>query len=132
MQFDMNCLNAGSWFELEGGGQVCLRVCDGDALRDIRKRTVKKKVEYNKVLMQRLVVEDTNTELQEELIWDYCIVDWKDFFDQDNQPISCTYENKQTLMGKSITFAKFVGDCLGKIRDDIEKDTVGEEAEKNF
>lgn len=129
MQFDIDNLNPGVWFTMEGGGQVCIRVCDGDSLRAIRKVTTKKRAEIKKIdnLMQRLSYEETNDDLQEEMIWDYCIVDWKDINDAKNEPIPCTKANKLLLVGKSITFAKFVGDCLNKLREQFEEDEKEEE-----
>jgi hypothetical protein len=132
MNFDLTNLNPGTWFDFEeGGARVCLRVCDGDAMRQIRKKTIKKKAELKKVdnVMQKVVSEETNEDLQSDLIWDYCIVDWEGFFNvKTDEPILCTTENKLLLMGKSVEFSRFVADALGKLRDTFE----GDEAEKNF
>jgi len=132
MEFDLENLNAGNWFEMDNGGKICLRVCDGDALRNIRKKTVTKKVEYKKVdnRLERFVVEDANDDLQADMIWDYCIVNWENFFDKNKKPIPCTPENKKLLMGKSIQFAKFVSECLDKLREEIEGEKK-EDPEKN-
>lgn len=134
MEFDVTNLNPGTWFPLgkdEKDGRICLRICDAESLRQIRKQTVKKKVEFKKVegKPERFESADVNDDLQEELIWDYCIIDWEGILDKDKNPIPCTRENKIMLMNKSVTFAKIVSEGLSAIRDQIEE---GESAsEKN-
>lgn len=121
--FDLKDLNPGTWFEIEGGGRVCLRVCAGGDLRAIRKQTVTTKAEFKDG--RRITYEVTDEEKQNELLWDFCIVDWENLFDKEKKPIPCTKENKLLLMDKSIKFANFIGDCLKKITD------TGAESEKN-
>lgn len=108
-------LNPGTWFELDGGGQICVRICAGEDLRAIRRKTVKKRVEYKNG--GRFIVEDTNEDLENELLWDFCIVDWKNLFDAKGNEIPCTTENKVRLMGKSIQFSKFIRDCIDKLTE---------------
>lgn len=129
--FCMDDLNPGQSFEMEGGGVVYLRVCAGDDLRDIRKKTVKKQKEYKKIdgNLQRLTFEEVDDDLQSQMIWDFCIVKWENFFDAAGNPIPCTTENKLKLMGRSLTFSKFVGECLTTIRGTLE--TEEEAVEKN-
>jgi hypothetical protein len=133
MQFDIGNLNPGVWFDMTDEVKVCLRVCDGEALRNIRKKTMTKKHEYRKVdgAFQHFIIEETDDDLQSDMIWDYCIVEWEGIMDMKGDPIPCTPENKKLLMGKSIQFAKFVGTGLDKLRKDIEGETVEEEPEKN-
>ena len=42
MQVNLENLNPGTWFEMEDGGRICLRVCAGDDYRAIRKAATKK------------------------------------------------------------------------------------------
>ena len=126
--FNLADLNPGTWFTLDDGeGRVCLRVCTGDDLREIRKRTVKERVEYKRG--QRFAYEVVDEKLQNELIWQHCIVDWERLIDQNGESIPCTPENKILLMGRSIKFAGFVADCLETL---TEIDAAHEEeAKKN-
>ena len=133
VSFDLENLNPGTMFEMEGGGQLWLRVCAGDDLRDIRKKTVQKKKEYKKINgnLQRLTFEEVDDDLQSQLVWDFCIVKWEKFFADEAKtiPIPCTTENKLKLMGRSLIFSKFVGDSLTTLRGTIEAEE--EAVEKN-
>lgn len=117
-------LNPGTPFEMEGGGVVYLRVCAGDDLRDIRKKSVKKLKEYKKIdgNLQRLTYEETDEDLQSQLVWDFCIVKWENLFADEAKtvPIPCTTENKLKLMGRSLVFSKFVGESLQTLRGELE------------
>ena len=113
--FNMAELNPGTWFDVEGGGRISLRICGSDKLREIRKLTVKKKVEYKQG--NRFVFEETNEDMQGRLIWDYCIVDWENFFDADGKPIPCNIDTKNALMGNSPFFSKMVTGYLSKLAD---------------
>ncbi len=126
--FDLNDLNPGVEFEYEeGGGKVTLRVCAGDDYKEIRKKTTKKKVEFKNG--QRHEFEVVDDDLQSRLLWDFCIVDWEDFFDADKKPIPCNIETKNLLMGKSLQFSKFVLEKIQELSDAQERDR--EEEEKN-
>ena len=126
-------LNPGTAFHMLGGGTVYLRVCAGDDLREIRKKTVKKAKEYKRIdgNLQRLTFEEVDEELQSQLIWDFCIVNWENLYSDKEKTklIPCTTENKLKLMGKSLTFSKFVGESLQTLRGDDE--VKAEEIEKN-
>lgn len=126
---DLENLNPGIWFSYRDSdvAKVCLRTCAGDDLREIRKVTVKKKVEYKNGT--RFPYEEANEELFRELLWDFTIVDWKGFVDAKGNLIPCTKENKLLLMGKSTAFSDFVTDCLEILKGDAEKEK--EEEEKN-
>ena len=94
---------------------MTFRVCAGDDFRNIRKQTLKKKVEYKNG--QRFQIEVIDEDLENQLLWDFCIIGWENFFDASGNPIPCTKENKILLMGKSIKFSRFVLDCLNKIAE---------------
>jgi len=108
-------LNPGVTFDFEGSGKMTFRVCAGDDFRNIRKQTLKKKVEYKNG--QRFQIEVIDEDLENQLLWDFCIIGWENFFDASGNPIPCTKENKILLMGKSIKFSRFVLDCLNKIAE---------------
>lgn len=116
MQIDLEDLNPGTWFDMEGGGRVCLRVCAGDDYRAIRKQATKKKVDYPKT-GGRFPYEEVDEELQAQLLWDFCIVNWENIFDKDLKPIPCTKEFKLLLMGKSVVFSRFVTEKFTELAD---------------
>jgi hypothetical protein len=124
---DLDNLNPGTWFDFDDGGRVCLRVCDTDTFRSIRKKITKKKVEYKQG--QRHVFDDTDEDLQTELMWEYCIVDWANFKDKNGIDIPCNSDMKKLLMGKSIKFSRFVLDKFLELSE-IEKERL-EKEEKN-
>lgn len=123
MQFDMENLNPGVWFEWEGDAKVQLRVCDTEKMSEIRKSTVKvvKEVVFHPTtrVAQKVEDEKVDEENYSKLLWDYCIVDWKNISDASGNPIPCTTENKMKLMTKSFKFSKFIGDSISKL---IEKE----------
>ncbi len=117
---DISDEKAGSWFDMEGGGRVQIRFMTVDALKIIRKQTVKKRVEYKRVegRAERFDVEEINDELQNELFWDYVIMAWENLFDAKENPIPCIREYKLLLMMRSAKFVKFITDALRTLSDD--------------
>lgn len=128
---DISDKTAGYWFDLEGGGRVQLRPMNIDALKDVRKQTVKRKVEYKRVegRAERFEVEDINEDLQSELFWDYVIMSWENLLDAAEKPIPCTKENKMLLLTRSTKFVTIINEALRKIADD--ENIKMEKAEKN-
>lgn len=129
MKFDLNELNPGAWFDIVEGkpeeGRICLRVANGEALEEIRARTIKKKVEYKKG--RRFEAEEVNGKLQSELLWDYTIVGWENLADAGGKAIPCTKANKAKLMRGSLVFQRIVADCLDKLNDDLLEQQESEE-----
>jgi len=121
MIIDLDKLNVGTWFSMEGGGQVCIRVCAGDDYRMIRDQVVKVRSEIvfdpKTRQAQRLKEEVIDDRLLTELLWDFCIVEWKDLYDANEKPIPCTREMKSLLMGRSPKFFTFVSGCLDRLRE---------------
>lgn len=62
--------------------------------------------------------------------YDYVIVDWGGFVDENGQPIPCTREEKIFLMENSQPFSTFVGGALSEMGD-IESNEDAEKLEKN-
>jgi len=129
MQFDTD--NQGTWFEYVEGkpkeGRVCLRVCNGEALKKIEKATVKKQVEYKKG--QRFEFYEVDEETRAKMIWDYCIPDWENTQDAKGKDIPCTAENKLGLMRKSNAYKALIERFLDKLSAADAKHA--EEVEKN-
>lgn len=120
-----------AWFEMEGGGQIHLQLLDADDFKEIKKKTVEKKIEFKRVegKAERFNFEEVNDELQNELFWDRIILEWKNLFDAKEAPIECTKDTKILLMTKSKKFSTFIFESLKKLREMDEQQS--KEAEKN-
>lgn len=133
MIIDIEKLNPGTWFPMEDGGEVCVRVCAGDDAAAIRTQAVKVKSELvfhpKTGVGQRIREEIVDEQLQAALLWDFCIVDWRNLYDAKQQPIPCNRETKALLMGKVPRFFAFVTDCLRKLR--AVEEAEAEALEKN-
>jgi hypothetical protein len=129
--FDLKNLNPGFKFEMDGGGTIWLRVCSADALKQIQKQTTTQKIEYKRVdgKPQRIVSTITDDEASSEMIWDYCIVKWENFFDAEGNAIPCTKEMKMLLMGNSPKFSNFIINAIREIQPITEE--VIADIEKN-
>ena len=123
--------DVGKWFELEDGGRIRLKNLTADDLKEIRKQTVKKRVDFKKVdgTPGRFEYEEVDRDLENVLFWEKVIVDWENFFDAKKKPIPCTKENKLLLMGRSQKFIRVVTDFLKVLTDDDAEQA--ERAEKN-
>jgi len=128
--FDLDS-DVGKWFELEDGGRIRLKNLTADDLKEIRKQTVKKRVDFKKVegTPGRFEYEEVDRDLENVLFWEKVIVDWENFFDAKKKPIPCTKENKLLLMGRSQKFIRVVTDFLKVLTDDDAEQA--ERAEKN-
>ena len=125
MKFDLENINPGTWFDFpDGEGRICIRVCALGDLEKIYKITRKPKIEYKR--QGRYEYEIINKQLEDELSWDFAIVDWEEVFDADGKVIKCTLENKAMLMRKSVTFANFIATCL----EDLERIMAQEDEEE--
>lgn len=126
MKFDTT--NAGTWFwfgDEEANGGVCLRICTGDDIRDIEKITTKTKITYKQGNRHEFKV--VNEKLYDELLWDFCIVNWKKVSIDGTEDVECDKEQKLLLMNRSIAFTSFVGGCMEKLS---EAELVADEAEE--
>lgn len=133
-EFDLDNLNPGHKFTFgdpKDETWVSIRICAGDDYRIIQKECSKKKAEIitSGVRPQRLTYDDIDEDKLNEMIWDFCIVDWGGFVDKFGNPVPCTRENKKKLMGGSVKFAAFVAKKLDELRK-IEE-AIGEDDEKN-
>lgn len=120
-------------FHMEGGGWVVFHIPNQTEWKEIRKKTVREKVDFKKVegIPARLPYEETNKELQNELFWDYSIKDWGEFcfkHPTSKETIictteTCTKENKLLLINskKFVTFANESMEILTKDEAEQEK-----------
>lgn len=130
MILDFEDANPPVWFRYPDDPDkmaVAVRLCAGEALDEIRKATRKKRVEYKKG--QRFVFFDVNEDLENEMVWDYCIVDWENMKDPKKKNMPCTKENKCKAMRKSPKFAAFLAVCLRQLAIDLPE--LQESAEGN-
>jgi len=145
MRLNTKDLNPGTRFDVpndEDGAWVSLRVLDSEAGRKIRKHTtkiVRKLLPYRDEGKKRAVPqlaewEEVDNEAFTEMMWDYCIVDFGGWFNEEDEEIPCTKENKAMLMGESVLFAGFVADSLDQLGKAEETFTAEkqEEEEKNL
>lgn len=129
MKFDLSDLNPGIWFQFDNDkAEVCLRTLSISDSQEIKKQCSKKRYEYRDG--KQFTIEDIDEKLMLELIWDICIVDWKEIYDAEDKPIPCIKEMKILLINKSIKFAEFVAENLNKIKE--LKNKQDEEERKNF
>lgn len=127
MKFDLENLNPGIWFTHDEGGKIQVRAIPLEALKKIERQTTKKRVEYKRG--QRLEYTDVDDEKQNELIWDYCIISWKNIEDDNGKPIECTKKNKIDLMNKSVVFATWVAESIEIAAESYHR--AKEKSEKN-
>ena len=135
MPFDIKNLNPAARFYWGNGKKewVELRNVTVKQLRNIRKETVKKTVEYYRPNESdakpfRYETDEIDHDKMDELLWDYQIVNWC-ITEPDGKEIPCTLENKLLMMGNSDKFANWVIECLNQMATD-EKDQK-EKSEKN-
>ena len=95
--------SAGVWFDMDGGGRVCMRTPPYDVMKKINKQVTKKQVVFKKVdgVPGRFEFEEIDDEKQNELFWDYSITAWENLFDSKGNAIACTKENKCLMMLRS-------------------------------
>lgn len=130
MQFDLNNLNEGTWFSIEGtDARICLRGITPDDARRIRKDSIKKnKLEFGKDGKPHYIpVEDEDRFF--DLLWDYYIVSWENIKDQNGNDIKCNKENKILLMGKSAKFSSMVTKYIDQLNEALSVER--EQDEKN-
>jgi hypothetical protein len=130
-RFSLTDPNPGVWFAFNDDdpetGRICIRVINGEKQQELRKRTVKKRIEYKHG--QRFEYEDRDDEAYSRLLWDYVIMDWERLENDDGTSIECTAENKNKLMMANVRFGQFVGSCVEKVNALMEARTA--EIEKN-
>ncbi|GAG19376.1 unnamed protein product [marine sediment metagenome] len=131
MKFNMEDLNPGAWFYFNESdhddGKILLRVLTTGKLSEIREKSMETKVEYHNSNRHEFMV--ANDALRDEIIWDYCIIEWENLDDDEGVPIECTTENKLKLMNNHPTFSSFIESCLTRLNSQMEM--LSEYREKN-
>ena len=133
MQFDLDNLNPPARFYFDDkrpeDGSVLLRICSGNDLDDIYRKTSKKQPpEYKRGA--RYEVPDLIDEVKRmKMMWDFIIMDWDKVTDGNGKPLECNMDNKYRLMRESVKFASFIGASIEKLSVDVA--AYQEEAEKN-
>ena len=119
------------WFIMEGGGRVRMRPVTPEAMRDIRRQTTTRKVEYQKVdgVATRFPYEEIDEDMQNELLWDHIIMEWEGMTDGKGAEVPCTKENKVRAMLRDKRFAAFFNDSLRAMMADDQ--AALEASEKN-
>lgn len=110
----------GTWFDLEGGGRVQLRLMDAETLRAIRKATTTAHVEYKRVegKAERFTWTDTDEEAASARFWDHVIMAWEGLLDELGDEIPCTAQTKSFLLARFPAFARFVAESLERLAAD--------------
>lgn len=125
MQFDLDDLNPGTWFDLPEGGRICLRTLSAEQAAVIQKAAIKKKVEYKKG--QRFEFDTVDDDKLGEMSYDMTILGWEGIESADGKEISCTPEMKFKLMQKSPKFAKTVRVFMEKLAEAEQAEAEAEE-----
>ena len=129
-KLSMSNPNPGIWFKFDEtdpqSGEVGVRPLTPAERDKIRKKAIKKRVEYKKG--QRFEVEDVNEDLFSELLWDYSITGWTDLEDDDGREIKCSNENKVFLMRNHVGFARFVAEKMEQLSEEYETKLSAENA----
>ena len=120
MYFESGNVSTKFYFDEDNkkAGYIEMRIMGAETLKAINKRTTKKRIEYKRG--QRFEVEDKNEDLENELIWDYCITGWSMLVDADGKEEKCNKDNKVKYMTKSPKFMMFVNKRMGILEDDLE------------
>jgi len=111
------------WFDLGDGGRVKLRTIGAEEFKEIRRKVAKRGRKFilnpaTRAMECVTFEEDVDEELQSLLFWDRVICDWEGLFDQDDQPIECTPENKVLLMDRVPVFSKLVAEKLQELAEE--------------
>ena len=120
-----------TWFDMEGGGRVQLRILSAEGWKAIRGQSVQVVAEYQKLdgKWERFEVEKKDDDLQNRLFWDAVIVAWENLQDGKGREILCTPENKTLLMLTQPKFSRFIGECVEVLTKD--ETARAEASEKN-
>lgn len=117
----------GQWFYFdpanEALGGVCLRVPTAEETARIEQLTVTVKKRFKRGVWRE--DKKTDTELASKLMWDFCIVDWKEVvLEKDAVSSKCSAENKARAV-KNWEFLRFVNERIDEM---MEANTALDEA----
>lgn len=111
----------GQWFYFdpakEALGGVCLRPPTAEETERIEKLTVTVKKKFKRGVWRE--DKTTDTKLASKLMWDFCILDWKEVYLDKATPTVCTIcnpENKVRAV-KNWEFLRFCNDHIDELMD---------------
>lgn len=112
-------------------GGITLRALTLEKLEEVDNLTITKKKRFRGSIPYDDIKIDEKK--KEELIWDYCIVNWENLQDEKGKDIPCTLENKINLMKTQFQFSVFVADCLDQLSEFTEgqKETESKNSSKS-
>ena len=113
-------------------GEVLIRHLKRGELMDISFETTKQETRYRLNDAQELEPEMTSrsdTRASQIAIFNAAVRNWKNFYDEDGNALTCTDENKVKAMREIDGLTEFVGECRDKLAADI--DAEKKEQEKN-
>ena len=126
---DFSTKNEGTWFPYDRSnpdlGSICLREMPQSELKKIKKITTQTKRKFKRGQYTEIV--ETNEELEMKLIFNYCIVDWKNTY-LDGQAIECNMTNKERML-ESVDFVKLMTEFLEELNES--NNALKEAREKN-
>lgn len=112
-------------FECEGdkgGGKVSIKHLEPGEISDIIDDVMSQRVEYTKgkdgQLMPTFISENNPRRDREETMVK-TIVGWENFYDENNNVLECTDENKIIALRKIEGFAEFIAKCRIKLTVDV-------------
>lgn len=71
---------------------------------------------------QTMIMADMSKEERGSINWkifDYCVLDWKGFVDENDKPLKCTKENKQMIFDYDREFIVFAVNEISNFDKDI-------------
>jgi len=125
--------SAERWFPMVGDpdeGSVLIKDLTPGEIQDIVDKAMPRKYEYeadekgNQI--PKLTVNMDNT-LQRELTFTACILDWKNFYDEEDALMECTPENIIRASRKIGGFNEFVIDSQNTLTKDVAEEKKGQE-----
>lgn len=123
-KFSLRDPNPGVWFRFDeddpDSGRICIRVLNPAKVQEIEKATSKEKWEWRQGQKFK-VAPDVDEAKRDQMLWDYCIVDWEKLEDDDGKPLECTPENKLGLMKTNPNFFAFVNACISELNRGLDQ-----------
>ena len=121
------------WFPCVGDpdeGSVLIKHLTPGEVQDIANEAMPQKYEYapddeGKLIPKLTVGMDTG--ISRELTFIACILDWKNFFDEDGNQLACTPENITRASREIEGLNDFITECQNILADDIKKEAGGQE-----
>lgn len=120
MKINTKDTNPAVWFFVPNdpvGGKMKLRVATAGHMKKIRHESNGPLlVEYQQG--QRFEYYKPDKVLYDKLLWDYCIPEWENIFNEDGEPMECNCDNRLLIINECIELSNWVGDCLEQLNRD--------------